>query len=104
MQRQTFLLYITHFLYVFFQTNQFSSPVISVPDESSESSSQIILTSENKVLGIPTNTYCVLAENQKHFIDKTQEKSDLKKIIKEYFIAVCVIFFSIAHALNFSLK
>ncbi|XP_049703565.2 uncharacterized protein LOC110384383 [Helicoverpa armigera] len=61
--------------------NQYNSPVISVPNESSESSSQIILTSDNQILGIPPNTYCVLAENQDHFIDKSQENSDLKKIL-----------------------
>lgn len=65
----------------FFQTNQYNLPVISVPDESSESSSQIIMTSDNQILGIPTNTYYVLAENQGHFIEKTQENSDLKNIL-----------------------
>lgn len=69
------VIYFFLFIYFFFQTNQYNSAVITVPNESSETSSQIILTSNNQILGIPTQ---YLVENQDHFIEKTPENSDLK--------------------------
>ncbi|CAG9790285.1 unnamed protein product [Diatraea saccharalis] len=62
--------------------DQDNPPMISVPEESYESSSQIILTADNQILGIPTNTYCVLAADQEHFIDKPKENCDLYKSLE----------------------
>lgn len=79
---EIFLRCTTHLLCFFFRRTNTTHPWFLYPMRPASLPLKWFWLKITKSWVIPTNTYCMLAENQEHFIDKTQEYCDFKNIGK----------------------